>query len=103
VEENDMIVAGCDIGSLTAKAVLMEGGELISSAIVRVKNKPSVSAEQVLQMAKERANLQGDSISYIVSTGYGRAQIPFVDGVESEISCHARGARHLRPSTRMER
>lgn len=96
-----MIVAGCDIGSLTAKAVLMESGKLISSAVIRVKSRPSVSAEQVMQMAQERANLQQDSIEYIVGTGYGRSQIPFVDSVESEISCHARGARHLMPSARM--
>lgn len=96
-----MIVAGCDIGSLTAKAVLMESGKVISSAVVQAKNKPSASAEQVMQMALEGANLQQDSIAYVVGTGYGRTQIPFVDSVESEISCHARGARHLMPSARM--
>lgn len=96
-----MIVAGCDIGSLTAKAVLMESGKVLSSAVIQAKNKPSVSAEQVMQMALEGTNLQRDSIAYVVGTGYGRAQIPFVDSVESEISCHARGARHLIPSARM--
>jgi len=79
----------------------MESGKILSSVVIRAKNKPSVSAEQVMQMALEAANLQRDSIVYVVGTGYGRAQIPFVDGLESEISCHARGARHLMPSARM--
>ena len=96
-----MIVAGCDIGSLTAKAVLMESGKVISSAVIRVKNRPSESAEEVMQMALEGVSLQRDSIACVVGTGYGREQIPFVDSVESEISCHARGAWHLMPSTRM--
>ncbi|MBW1864043.1 MAG: 2-hydroxyglutaryl-CoA dehydratase [Deltaproteobacteria bacterium] len=96
-----MIVAGCDIGSLTAKAVLMESGKILSSGVIQAKNKPSVSAEEVMQMALEATNLQRDSIAYVVGTGYGRSQIPFVDSVESEISCHARGARHLMPSARM--
>jgi predicted CoA-substrate-specific enzyme activase len=96
-----MIVAGCDLGSLTAKAVLMESGQVISSAVIRVKNKPSASAETVLRMALEGAGLQRNSIACVVGTGYGRAQIPFADGMESEISCHAAGARHLRPSARM--
>ena len=96
-----MIVAGCDIGSLTAKAVLMESGKVISSAVIRAKNKPSESAGKVMQMVLERVGLQRDSIVCVVGTGYGRAQIPFVDSVESEISCHARGARYLLPSARM--
>lgn len=79
----------------------MESGKILSSVVIRAKNKPSVSAEQVMQMALEAANLQRDSIAYVVGTGYGRAQVPFVDSVESEISCHARGARHLMPSARM--
>jgi (R)-2-hydroxyacyl-CoA dehydratese activating ATPase len=36
-----------------------------------------------------------------VGTGYGREQIPFVDHVESEISCHAKGAWRVMPSVRM--
>ena len=96
-----MIVAGCDIGSLTAKAVIMENGNILSEAVMRAKARPSESAIEVMQMALDKANLTTDDIGYIVGTGYGREQIPFVDQVESEISCHAKGAWRIMPSVRM--
>jgi predicted CoA-substrate-specific enzyme activase len=101
MERNKMIVAGCDIGSLTAKAVLMENRKILSSAVIRAKNRPGQSAEEVMQKALDRAGVHRDSIALVVGTGYGREQVPFVDSVESEISCHARGARHLMPTARM--
>ena len=96
-----MIVAGCDVGSLTAKAVIMENGKPLANAIMRAKTKPSASADEVMQMALNAAGLRMDDIGWVVGTGYGREQIPFVDSVESEISCHAKGAWHIRPSVRM--
>lgn len=96
-----MIVAGCDIGSLTAKAVILGDGQMIASAVIRVKTNPSLSATEVMRLALERAGLTAGHIHRVVGTGYGREQIPFVDSVESEISCHARAAFHLLPSVRM--
>jgi len=98
-----MIVAGCDIGSLTAKAVIMENGVMLSHAVIRAKTRPADSAALVMQKALERAGggLTQKDINRVVGTGYGREQIPFVDQVESEISCHAKAARHLMPSVRM--
>jgi predicted CoA-substrate-specific enzyme activase len=96
-----MIVAGCDIGSLTAKAVLMENGLVLADAVIRATTRPAESAEKVMAAVLERAGLTFDQIGCVVGTGYGREQIPFVDRVESEISCHAKGARYLMPSVRM--
>lgn len=96
-----MIVAGCDIGSLTAKAVIMESTKVLSGAVIRAKDTPRASAEAVMQKVMDEAGLEKDHIQYLVGTGYGRTQIPFADSIESEISCHARGARHLLPSARM--
>ncbi len=96
-----MIVAGCDIGSLTAKAILMEDDKIISSAVIRAKSKPSAAAQEVIQTALNQAGHEYEDIACLVGTGYGRSQIPAVDRVESEIACHARGAHHLVPSARM--
>lgn len=96
-----MKVAGCDIGSLTAKAVIVENGRILSDAVMRAKTLPAESANEVMQMALDKANLTMDEIGYVVGTGYGREQIPFVDDVESEISCHAKGAWQTMPSVRM--
>ena len=96
-----MILAGCDIGSLTAKAVIVERGKVLSYALIRAKTRPEDSANEVMQMALDRADLTMDEIGYIVGTGYGREQVPFADSVESEISCHAKGAFQVMPSARM--
>jgi predicted CoA-substrate-specific enzyme activase len=96
-----MIIAGCDIGSLTAKAVIMESGKILSNAVMRAKTRPTNSANEVMQIALDKAGLTLEDIGYVVGTGYGREQIPFVDQVESEISCHAKGAWRLMPSVRM--
>lgn len=96
-----MIVAGCDIGSLTAKAVILDDSGVRSEAVIRAWPKPSESAVEVMRMALSNAGLTTEDIGFVVGTGYGREQVPFVDAVESEISCHARGAWHILPSVRM--
>jgi len=96
-----MIVAGCDIGSLTAKALIMEKGQVLSDAVMRATVRPADSANAVMQIALDKAGMTMDRVDYVVGTGYGREQIPFVDSVESEISCHAKGAWRVSPSVRM--
>ncbi len=95
-----MPVAGCDVGSLTAKAVIIEKGKILSEAVIKGYSKPSESARKVMSLALEKVMLKSEEISYAVGTGYGREQIDFVDEVESEIICHAKGAWWNLPSTR---
>lgn len=95
-----MIVAGCDVGSLTSKAVVMQGETIIGYAVVKSKAKPWESSESVMNLALEKAGIELDAIEHSVGTGYGREKIPFVDKAVSEITCHARGAKWLIPSVR---
>ena len=85
-----MIVAGCDVGSLTAKAVIMRGDEILAARVMRAKSHPEESANEIMDQALEQAGLVMEEISYCVGTGYGRASIPFARSVESEIACHGR-------------
>ncbi|HOO71738.1 MAG TPA: acyl-CoA dehydratase activase [Spirochaetota bacterium] len=87
-----MIAAGCDVGSLTAKAVIMDDGFIISSKIIRDRKTPLESARAVMSEALSEAGLSFKSINYCCSTGYGRHSIPFALMNMSEISCHALGA-----------
>ncbi len=96
-----MITAGCDVGSLTAKAVILEEDKILSAVIIRAKTDPTDSANEVMEMALNKAGLTKEQIQYTVGTGYGKERISFVDGVESEISCHAKGAWKVMPSARM--
>ena len=95
-----MIVAGCDVGSLTAEAVIMNNGTILGSEIIRVRPRAEQSATDVMEKLLARLHLSYDDIEYCVSTGYGRETIPFADDNISEISCHGRGAHWLVPSIR---
>jgi predicted CoA-substrate-specific enzyme activase len=87
-----MIVAGCDVGSLTAKAVLMRDGTIIGAGITRTGPVPEAAASAAMQFALDRAAVRLGAVAHCVGTGYGRRRIAFGDTVESEIACHARGA-----------
>ena len=95
-----MIAAGCDIGSLTGKAVIISSEGILSSAVIPVKGHPSECAEAVMALAMKDAGITRDEIAYTVGTGYGRKNIHFIDGEESEISCHGRGAVWRNPEIR---
>ncbi len=86
-------VCGCDVGSLTTKAVIMEDGRIRASAIIKSKPVPADSASAVLEEVLKPAELGLEKISCTVGTGYGREKIPFADKAVSEIQCHARAAR----------
>ncbi len=96
-----MITAGCDIGSRTAKAVILDDNKkIITSVVIPAKLDPVESAEVVMKTALEQAGLSIENIGRIVGTGYGQQEIPFASILESEIVCHAKGAWWNIPSTR---
>lgn len=96
-----MIVAGCDLGSTTAKAVIMEDGEILSSAVITATAYPEISAEKVLGIALEKCRLTSrNEIKYLVTTGYGRQKVSFADDTTSEITAHTKGVHWLCPEVR---
>lgn len=96
-----MIVAGCDIGSRTAKAVIMGENTILGSSVMRDKPDPEETAYEVIASALAQAGKTMADIQYCVGTGYGRKQVPFAQAIESEIVCHGRGTHWLEPSIRM--
>lgn len=95
-----MIVAGCDVGSLTGKVVILKDEKILSFSIVPTTPKPEKTAENAMNEALKKTGLLLDQIDYIVSTGYGRGKIPFAHTNVTEISCHGRGAFWLAPTVR---
>jgi (R)-2-hydroxyacyl-CoA dehydratese activating ATPase len=95
-----MIVAGIDIGSITAETVLLRGEEILASVILPTGANSRTAAERCLNAALERAHLSRDALSKIVTTGYGRASFPQATRMITEITCHARGAFSVHPQTR---
>lgn len=95
-----MIVAGCDVGSLTGKTVIMNDEAILSYSIVPTTPRPQVTAENAMNKALESAGLELNQIEHIVSTGYGREKIAFANTNVTEITCHGRGAYWLVPTGR---
>lgn len=92
-----MLVVGIDIGSLSAEAVVIRDGEMVSYSILPTGADSRQSAEKATTLALERAGGSLEEVSFAVATGYGRVSVPFADLQVTEITCHARGAVYLYP------
>ena len=95
-----MIVAGIDIGSITAETVILQDNQMLSSSIVPTGANSRTAAERSLAAALKQASLRQEDLAAIVTTGYGRASFPSATKMITEITCHARGAFFVYPETR---
>jgi (R)-2-hydroxyacyl-CoA dehydratese activating ATPase len=89
------LVAGVDIGSTTAKAVILKDGNPVSSFITLTGADCDAAAQKALAAALDRIQAKKDDVQYIVSTGYGRRAINFGNETITEITANARGAIYL--------
>ena len=86
--------AGIDIGSTMTKAVILDEG-IIASVIGPTGPEQRRLANKVMEEALRKAGLPFGAVTYVVSTGYGRINVPFADKQVTEISCHAKGIASL--------
>jgi predicted CoA-substrate-specific enzyme activase len=109
-----MLTMGIDIGSRSSKCVILEDGELLTYGSIETGPNIVKTAQAVVDAAvNRRTSLWGDyrmplpdvkvdhlkieDMACIVSTGYGRAVVPFAHKNVTEISCHCRGAQWFVP------
>ena len=95
-----MLFAGVDVGSRTAKTVIISDGEIKSSNLISTGPESAKTAMTVLNEALEKMDRTMEDLSYIVTTGYGRYIAPFANESISEIYCHAKGVNWFFPSSR---
>ncbi len=95
------LVAGVDIGSTTAKCVLLDDGRLVGKSLSPVGVELVKDAEKALEGALDSAHLDRSAVRFVTGTGYGRFKVSFGQLVVTEISCHAKGAHFLFPGTRL--
>lgn len=91
--------AGIDIGSTMTKVMILNQG-VVASVIGPTGPEQRRLANKVMEEALKKASLSFSQITYIVSTGYGRINVPFSDKQFTEITCHAKGIVHLFPRAR---
>jgi predicted CoA-substrate-specific enzyme activase len=95
----DPYFAGIDVGSTMTKAVILNKG-VVASVIGPTGPEQRRLANKVMEEALHQASLSFQAITYIVSTGYGRINVPFADSQFTEIRCHAKGIVNLFPNAK---
>jgi predicted CoA-substrate-specific enzyme activase len=109
-----VLTMGLDIGSRSAQCVILEDGQLLTYGNIETSPESAKTAYAAVDAAVHRRgelwgenhmqmpdvktdHLRIEDMDYVVSTGYGRAVVPFAHGSLTEISCHARGAHWFVP------
>ena len=96
-----MLIAGIDIGSGTTKCMLVdESGIVKGRGLVKTKANFEKVASEVLDMARSDAGAGAGEVGYVATTGLGRYAVPFRDIQITDLTCGARGAATLFPSTK---
>ncbi len=93
---------GIDIGSLSCDAVVLaEDGSVVSWSVVPTGARNMAAIDRARDEALRDAGLSGTDVAGTVATGYGRSRVEGRLAAVTEITCHARGVKHLLPDTRV--
>lgn len=89
---NGKYFVGIDSGSTSTELVAIDKNlNIVKNIMVRTGANAGVGAKNAL----EKAEIDKKDIAFIIATGYGRKNIAFADDNVTEITCHAKGAKHL--------
>lgn len=92
--------AGCDLGTVTARVVIIEDGAILSAETMPYKKLPVQAAVEAFEKALSRANITPDQISYCVATGFGKKAVPYANAESAEIVCLNRAFRVMNADVR---
>jgi len=96
-----MKALGVDIGSLTTKAVILDGDRIIASSVMATGDEAELSAQTAVAVVLKQAGLKRDNDVFIVATGVGGRGVSLSQQSKSLTTCLARGIHRLFPSVRM--
>jgi len=89
---------GVDVGSVSTNAVLIDNKmNLIAFSIVKSGFDHRAAANEVIANVCGKAGICVTRINDIVSTGYGRRNVPSAGKTFTEITCHSKGINFLAP------
>jgi predicted CoA-substrate-specific enzyme activase len=93
--------AGIDIGSTMSKAAVVDAeGRMLAYVVGPTGAEHRLRANKVMEDTLRKAGLPLSAIAYIISTGYGRVNVPFADKQVTELTCHAKGVAALFPDVK---
>lgn len=105
-----MFFAGVDVGSMAAKAVILDWNnadansectkgekKIIGVATLPTGWSPKDAGRAVYDAALAKAGLSRHEMHKVIGTGYGRVALDFIDQAITEITCHGLGAAYYFP------
>ena len=93
--------AGIDIGSTMSKAAVVDAeGRMLAYVVGQTGAEHRLRANKLMEDTLHKAGLPLSDIAYIISTGYGRVNVPFADKQVTELTCHAKGVAALFPEVK---
>lgn len=95
-----VIVAGLDMGSRIAKAVVIDESRcILGKGAARTRPQFAEVAREALEAAISESKLGISDVTYVATTGFGRYNVPFRNIQITDITCGGRGAAFLFPGT----
>ena len=95
-----MITVGIDVGSISAKAALVENNRLIGSRVILTGYNARNAGETVFNELLTELKIEAPVVDRIVATGYGRNSVDLAHKAVTEITCHGAGAHFQDPEVR---
>ena len=95
-----MFFLGIDMGSASAKGVLMAGKKILAQLDYPSGGDFKRTADRLREEILSRAGGSAKDVSYTVATGFGSKSVTYSNAVLTDISCHAKGVIHLCPTVR---
>jgi len=92
--------AGCDLGTVSAKVVLMDNQQIVATEIMPYQNLPQLAIKEAFENTLSKLGLKSESIDYCVATGFGKKAVPSADNDAPEVVCLNRAFRFLHPEVK---
>jgi predicted CoA-substrate-specific enzyme activase len=93
-------VLGIDMGSASAKGVLLAGNEVLDQVDFPSGGDFKRTADRIREDLLSRAGIPVGRVSYTVATGFGSKSVGYANSILTDISCHAKGINRLCPTVR---
>ena len=92
-----MLFAGCDVGAISAKVVILEEDTILVQETMPYKMLPRQAVTEVMEKALATAGLSLEQLDGCMACGFGRKVVPYANGDVPEIVSLSRGVRWLHP------
>ena len=95
-----MFFAGCDVGAVSTKVVILEGDTVLVQEEMTYKMLPRQAATEAMDKALSTAGLSLEQLDGCVACGFGRKVVSYANGDVPEIACVSRGVRWAHPGVK---